>query len=176
MRITILILAAAVLLSLVLDADAATRFEQLQQMHQVGPVVMPAQVSTEADYVCYWRLDPNEPIMLSMQASATQVRRLEADSVILNRLVEGSRAPLIPTRLPIINGPLLGGRSVPLNMLSGIERHGLGHDFFFGLGVHAPSGRRMATILKIRPEEDLASTCRNSETLEYLCIASEPET
>lgn len=175
MRITILLLTAAVLLSLVFNADAATRFEVLQQMQQVGPVSMPTQVSNEADYVCYWRLEPNEPIALAIEGNARYVRRYITDSPFLSRLLGGSRTALAPTHLPIINGPVLGGRSVPRNLLSSIERKGLEREYFFGLSVHVPTGLRMATILKIRPDEDLESICRNSEILEYLCIASEPE-
>lgn len=175
MRIALILLTAAVLLSIVLNADARTRFDQLHQLLQSGPIALPSRLHGNSGYLCYSRSQPDEPIYLVVEANATHIRRLRSNSATLNVLVEGSRIALLPSRLPIFNGVMLGGRSTPQNLAEALRSSGSRPSFFMGLSVHSPSNRHLAAILKVTQEQDLETAYANTETLEYLCIENEPE-
>jgi hypothetical protein len=170
----LLLLAAAVLLSFVLNADAQTPYDRLFQMHQSGPLAVPAKIPENMEYLCYSRGAPESPVFFVVEADAFQVRRMRSNSAALNRLVSGARVLLQPTRLPIFNGSLLGGRSQPLDVLESLKQSSM-PSVFFGMSVFTPSRHNLAAILKIDKDQDLENACANTETLEYLCIESRDE-
>lgn len=124
MRLALALLTAVVLLSLAFNADAegASRYDQIFALHQQGLLTIPAKKSESGEYLCYSRSNPNTPTFLVVDAYPNHVRRMQANSEHLSRLVAGLRVPLSPVQLPIFNGTLLGGRSSPDNVMEAFKR------------------------------------------------------
>ncbi len=98
MKIALVVLTAAVLLSLAFNADAEglSRYDQIFHLHQQGLITIPAKMTETGEYLCYSRANPNTPIFLVVEARPNQVRRMRASSESLQRLVAGVKVPLAP--------------------------------------------------------------------------------
>jgi hypothetical protein len=177
MKTALVLLTAAVLLSLALNADAEglSRYDQIFHLHQQGLITIPAKMTETGEYLCYSRANPNTPIFLVVEARPNQVRRMRASSESLQRLVAGVKVPLAPVQLPIFNGTLLGGHSRSENLLESLLNDRLRPTVFFGMSYHPVTGRQLAAILKVAPDQDLETACANTETLEYVCIENVSE-
>jgi len=170
MKLILLLLTAAVLASLVFNAEAETRYDELLKMHQNGALTVPARVPTTRDYLCYSRLAPDVAIHMSLEANVKWVRQIESNSAALNALIADRKIPLSPTQLPIFNGPVLGGRGESKSLMRGMLLDISRPNLFLGLSVHTASQRNLAAILKLGQEDNVESACQYTESLEYLCI------
>ena len=174
MRLTLLFTALVVLLSFALGASADTGFDKLLQLHQTGPLTAPVFVPKERAYLCFGRSAPDTPILMVVEGHASAIVKVQTSSSTLNRLLTGQIVPLAPAQLPLFNGNILGGRSQAANLLESLRRQSL-NSVYFALSVHSPTSKNLAAILKVDKDQDLENACRNTETIEYVCIENEAE-
>lgn len=168
--------ASAATTTLANTSPAQSRFEELLDMHQAGQLIPLYQAETpDPTFLCYGRLDPNQPIALNVNYENRVVQDFQAADQILSTAVANRIVPVQEGTVDGFNGTVMAGQSRRIKLASSTAKApDLRADIFITLSIHQVSKRHLLAIFRKRQDDiTTPNLCQLRQSVEFVCIEAE---
>lgn len=162
-----------------LQAQAATRFDELVGLHEAGPVTSQMEIKENGplSFICFSQYAPNRAVTFQFEYTNTGkaaipgiATQAASSSIALQAMLANKVIPLQPSHMPAFNGELLAGEPQFADLLKSLDSADSSNTRL-AISRHQPSQRLLAIVFKI-DMENTGEACKLNEQIRYACIES----